>query len=157
MRWQALILTCAFEWTRAIGAEPLPGNADFEAQARVVQLLQTVIQDYWTGAENKTGAKTNSTANYTNVESAFREASRLMPARLDLRYGLASALVGQAVQTNGIELKNKLTAALRVYQEIKSLDANAFEAPLLCAAVPAGASGFVAVPRFRWRVPVASP
>src|SRR5689334_11840099 len=87
----------ALAWTRTFATEPETNGVDFEAQAKVVQLLQTIIQDYWGG--NRTA--TNAAGSNTNVESAFREASRLMPARLDLRYDLASSLVSQAVQTNG--------------------------------------------------------
>jgi hypothetical protein len=128
--WWWAIWISALAWTRTFATEPTSNGVDFEAQARVVQLLQTIIQDYWGG--NRTA--TNAAGSNTNVESAFREASRLMPTRLDLRYGLASSLVSQAVQTNGAELKLKLDAALRVYQEIEALDTNAFEAAILQAA-----------------------
>src|SRR5215472_11636847 len=79
--------------------EALTGNVDSESQEKVVQLLQKVIQDYWNG-EGRNTAITNGAGISTNVEAAFREASKLMPERLDLRFGIASALMSQAVQTN---------------------------------------------------------
>jgi hypothetical protein len=123
-------LRCSF----ALGDEQALHAADFESQEKVVKLIQRIIEDYWNGSDNKSSAATNGAANYTNVESAFREASRLMPSRLDLRYCLASSLVAQAVATNGLELKMKLNGALRVYQEIQALDTNSFDAPIMYAA-----------------------
>jgi hypothetical protein len=105
-----------------------------ESQEQVARLLQTVIQDYWNGGENKTDAATNSTGLNTNVEAAFRQASKLMPDRLDLRFGIASSLLLQALQTNGPLLRLKVNEALQVYQQIYALDTNSFEAQLLYAA-----------------------
>jgi len=128
-----LALAC-LQCSLALADEPGLHAADFESQAKAIQLIQKIIEDYWSGSDTKIGAATNDAANYTNVESAFREASRLMPARLDLRYCLASSLVSQAVATNGLELQMKLNSALRVYQEIQALDTNSFEASILYAA-----------------------
>ena len=57
-----------------------------------------------------------------------------MPDRLDLRFGIASSLMLQAIQTNGQPLEMKVQAALQVYREIQGLDPNGFEAPILYAA-----------------------
>jgi hypothetical protein len=56
-----------------------------------------------------------------------------MPTRLDLRFGIASALLLQALQTNS-PFDLKIQGALRVYEEIQALDPNGFEAPMLYAA-----------------------
>jgi hypothetical protein len=130
--WLAMILV---GWARIVGAEELQTPvADAEAQEHVIQFLQTIIQDYWNGGfTNKTGS-TNTLGNYTNVESAFREASRLMPGRLDLRFGLASALVAQAVQTNGVKLELKMKEALEIYKEIHALAPKGVTAPIWYAA-----------------------
>jgi uncharacterized SAM-binding protein YcdF (DUF218 family) len=113
--------------------EAFTGNVESESQEKVVQLLQKVIQDYWNG-EGRNTAITNGAGISTNVEAAFREASKLMPERLDLRFGIASALMSQAVQTNGLELRLKVKEALKVYQEIQALDTHTFDAPILYAA-----------------------
>ena len=134
MKLFAYFAVACLQCSLALGNEPALHVADFESQQKVIQLIQRIIEDYWSGSDNKIGAATNDAGNYTNVESAFREASRLMPSRLDLRYCLASSLVSQAVATNGLELKIKLNGALRVYQEIQALDTNSFEAPILYAA-----------------------
>src|SRR5690242_5645542 len=57
-----------------------------------------------------------------------------MPERLDLRFGIASSLIGQAVGTNGPRLELKVTEALDVYREIQALDKHGFDAPILLAA-----------------------
>ena len=114
--------------------EPSP-TVDAASQEQVARLLQKVIQEYWSDAARTTGlSNTNVLATDTNVETAFRQASALMPYRLDLRFGIASALIGQAVQTNGAQLELKLKGALQVYQEISALDTNGFDAPVLYAA-----------------------
>jgi hypothetical protein len=106
-----------------------------ESQEQVTQLLQTVIQDYWNGGDDRSVAKAGSS---TNVEAAFRRASKLMPDRLDLRFGLASSLLAQASQTNGQRLDMKVREALSVYQDIEALDTNGFEAPDLVRCVCQG-------------------
>ena len=127
--WLCLGFALAFQHGIALDDEPGSSAADFESQAKVVRLLQTVIQDYWHGA-----AATNGTGNSTNVEAAFRQACNLMPSRMDLRFGLASSLISQATQTNGLELTTKLNGALQVYRQIEALNTNSFEAPILYAA-----------------------
>jgi len=99
------------------------------AQERVAELIQNAL-----GASRiEFGPATNSLAIYTNIEANFRQASSLMPTRLDLRFGIASALVGQALQTNApFDLKMK--GALKVYQEIHALDTNGFQSTVLYAA-----------------------
>jgi uncharacterized SAM-binding protein YcdF (DUF218 family) len=118
----------------AFAAAPTEISVDAQTQEKVARLLQTVIQDYWNGGDAKNAAGTNSALNLTNVEAAFRQASQLMPDRLDLRFGIASSLMLQGIQTNGPQLEAKVKDALRVYQEIQALDANGFEAPILYAA-----------------------
>jgi hypothetical protein len=108
-------------------------GVDAESQRKVTRLLQKIIGEYWDG-ESKNPALTNGTEISTNVEAAFREASRLMPERLDLRIGIASSLISQALQTNGVELELKVQEALKIYQEVWALDTNSFEAPIWFAA-----------------------
>ena len=115
-------------------AEHAVAWADPATQDQVVQLLQTVIQDHWNGGEAKSLGVTNGAGSATNIEAAFRKASKLMPYRLDLRFGIASALMMQAIQTNGPQLKLKVRDALREYREIESLDTNGFAAPMLYVA-----------------------
>lgn len=107
--------------------------ADARTQEQVWQLLQKVIGEYWNG-ESKNPSATNSAANDTNVEAAFRAAAELMPQRLDLKFGVASALIGQAAGTNGQRLELKVKEALNVYREIEVFDTNGFDAALLFAA-----------------------
>lgn len=107
---------------------------DAKSQERVVQLLQTVIDDYWDGPDAKSGGRTNTTEVYTNIEMAFRAASTLTPNRLDLRFGIASSLVLQGLQTNGPPLQQKVKEAFKVYREIQALNPNGFEAAIWYAA-----------------------
>lgn len=129
-----LVFTLIFWAGAAFAEEPRAAVIDAESQEKVVQLLQTVIQDYWNGQDGKSGAGTNGAGSNTNVETAFREASKLLPYRLDLRFAIASSLLGQALQTNGQPLIRKVRNALQAYQEIQALDTNGFEAPILYAA-----------------------
>jgi vancomycin permeability regulator SanA len=103
---------------------------DAESQEEVAHLLQTVIHDYLDGGDAKPAGQTNNPGVYTNIEMAFRAASTLTPSRLDLRYGIASSLVLQALQTNGPPMKTKLKGALAVYQQIYALAPSSFEAPI---------------------------
>jgi len=107
---------------------------DAKSQERVVQVLQTVIDDYWDGPDAKSGGRTNTVGVYTNIEMAFRAASTLMPNRLDLRFGIASSLVLQGLQTNGPPLERKVREASKVYEEIQALDPDGFEAAIWYAA-----------------------
>ena len=116
----------------APAVETPPACADPATQQQVTRLLQKIIQVYWKG--DASPGSTNATDTSTNVESAFREASRLMPYRLDLRFDIASALLLQALQTNGPQLHLKVNAALEEYRKILAMDTNSFEAPLLYAA-----------------------
>jgi vancomycin permeability regulator SanA len=100
-----------------------------EAQENVARLLESVI-----GGDGNIGAGTKLVRNYVDAEAAFREASKLMPWRLDVRFGIASSLVCEALQTSGQQLRIKVNGALRVYQEIHDLDPNGFDAPILYAA-----------------------
>src|SRR6185436_3658077 len=104
-----------------------------EAQERVAELIQSVLGPY--RAENviTNGSTNTSSITYTNIEASFREASKLMPNRLDLRFGIGSALIGQALQTN-TQFEVKMKEALKVYQEIHAMDRSGFQAQLLSAA-----------------------
>lgn len=105
-----------------------------DAQAQVTQLLQNLIDNEWNSLETAGPSPTNRNGISTNIEAAFRRASELMPARLDLRFGIASALLGEALQTNGPALESKVKGALGVYQEIMARDTDGFAAPILYAA-----------------------
>ena len=131
---RAWIFTALFSAFFGFAEGARPAGLDAQSQERVAHLLQKVIQDYWNGAEAKSDATTNAETNAHAVEAAFREASRLMPERLDLRFGVASSLMGQALQTNGTQLTSKVGEALAVYQEIQALDTNGFEAAVSYAA-----------------------
>jgi uncharacterized SAM-binding protein YcdF (DUF218 family) len=104
-----------------------------EAQERVAELIQNALGSYRVESALRSGATNNALSTLTNIEAGFREASMLMPNRLDLRFGIASALVGQALQTNA-PFKGKMKSALKVYEEIHALDTNGFQAPILYAA-----------------------
>jgi hypothetical protein len=120
-------------WIRALDAdEPGAHALNAESQAAVARLIQNAIGPF-RSAELKMGATNNPSGYYTNVEASFREASRLMPNRLDLRFGIASTLLGQALQTN-TQFDVKIKDALEVYRQIWALDTNGFEAPMLYAA-----------------------
>lgn len=112
----------------------VPPQVDARALEKVNQLLQHVIDTYWNNGGAKLTGETNAPGSETNVEAAFRAASELMPDRLDLRFGIASTLVGQAVQTNGAQLTLKLKEALAVYERIDAMDTNGFNAALLALA-----------------------
>lgn len=132
-RWLLPATLAIWAWA-VLAAEPEPATVGARRQEQVIQLLQTVVQDYWSSGDVKSAGPTNRAGSYTNLEAAFRKASELMPQRLDLRFGVASSLVIQAVQTNGQQLELKLKEALGVYREIQSLDTNGFAAPILYAA-----------------------
>jgi len=116
-------------------AEDQPGAVvNAESQKQATQLVQKVIQDYWNGGDDKSASAAAKPGSSTNVETAFRKAVQLLPDRLDLRFGLASSLLGEAIQTNRQQLDTKMREALKVYQDIQALDTNSFEAPILYAA-----------------------
>jgi uncharacterized SAM-binding protein YcdF (DUF218 family) len=127
-QFRFVLLIFTFGCGRLFGAE-----VDAAAQSQVTQILEKFLVDYWNTPAGKAAA-TNHSSIYTNSETAFREASRLMPERLDLRFALASSLIGQALQTNGPQLKLRVRSALEVYRAIEQLDPLGFEAPLLRAA-----------------------
>jgi uncharacterized SAM-binding protein YcdF (DUF218 family) len=130
--WTASICLCLPAHLAA--QVPTPPQIDGRAQEKVNQILQRVIDTYWNNGGAKLTGQTNTPGSETNVEAAFRAASELMPDRLDLRFGVASTLVAQAVQTNGAQLALKLKEALAVYERIDALDTNAFNAALLVLA-----------------------
>jgi uncharacterized SAM-binding protein YcdF (DUF218 family) len=129
-----LVLFLIFWAWFATADEPRPGAVNAQSQEKVARILQAVLQHYWESGDGTNAPGTNWVANYTNVETAFREASKLMPERMDLRFGIASLLISQALQTNGPALEIKVAEALRAYQEIWALDTNSFDAPILYAA-----------------------
>jgi uncharacterized SAM-binding protein YcdF (DUF218 family) len=134
--WLSAWTLYALFWsgTVVLAGDARAAQIDAPAQEQVNQILQRVIESYWNNGEAKITAATNAPGSDTNVEAAFRAASKLLPERLDLRFGIASALVSQAVQTNGPQLELKLAEALGVYRDIEALDTNGFESPLLLAA-----------------------
>jgi len=103
------------------------------AQERVTELIQNVLGAYRGEGALTSGSTNSASITYTNIEASFREASMLMPDRLDLRLGIASALIGQALQTNS-QFDVKMKNALTVYQEIQAMDTNGFQAGILYAA-----------------------
>jgi hypothetical protein len=127
-----LLLVCALVSTvwRSFGDESGTLRIDGPTQEKVLQLIQDAL------APKKEARKSTNAAweGGLRVEKDFREASRLIPERLDLRFNLATALVGLAAQTNGPLLELKIHDALKTYQEIWALDTNGFQAPILYAA-----------------------
>ena len=103
------------------------------AQERVAELIQNALGPDRAGISLPNSATTNALALYTIIETNFRQASMLMPDRLDLRFGIASALIGQALQTNA-PFDVKMKSALKVYEDIHALDTNGFQAAVLHAA-----------------------
>ena len=116
----------------APGWQGIAEGINAESQRRVAELIQNVLGSYRTET-TRTNGPVSPLVTYENIEAAFREASLLMPNRLDLRFGIASALVGQALQTNS-QFDLKMRSALQVYQEIHALDTNGAQAALLYAA-----------------------
>lgn len=125
-----IALTIVLGMTPAVSAIDTMSSA--EAQERVAELIQAVLGPR--GENVLANGSTNSPSiTYTNIETNFREASKLMPNRLDLRFGIASALIGQAIQTN-TQFEVKMKEALKIYQEIHAMDPNGFQGALLYAA-----------------------
>lgn len=103
--------------------------------ARLQEHVSDLIQEALSPSPASRPKGTNAAwENSLRVESNFREASRLMPERLDLRFGIATALVGQAAQTNSPLLDLKIRRAREIYREIWALDTNGFHAGILYAA-----------------------
>lgn len=125
---------CLWMPARVLAQSSTAPQADAPAQEKANQILQRVIDTYWNNGGAKLTGETNAPGSETNVEAAFRAASELMPDRLDLRFGIASTLVGQAAQTNGAQLTLKLKEALAVYEHIDAMDTNGFNAALLALA-----------------------
>jgi len=121
-------------WTAmSIAGQSVPSGLSARDQQRVAELIQEAIGPYRTNVTTKPGTTNRPSENSIRVEASFREASRLMPERLDLRFMIATALIGQALQTNTL-LELKMKQALAVYQQIWAMDTNGFEAPILYAA-----------------------
>jgi hypothetical protein len=122
--WADLAATAEQTMAQAVSAE---------SQERVAELIQNALVAYRADSTLTNGPTSSPSGTYTNIEASFRQASTLMPDRLDLRFGIASALIGQAIQTNS-QFDLKMKSALKVYQDIHALDTNGFQAAVLYAA-----------------------
>jgi hypothetical protein len=100
-----------------------------EPQEQVAHLLPS-----GNGGDGASRGGANFLRNSADAETALREGSIWMPGRLDLRFGAASSLISQALQKDGKLLETKVREALIVYEEIRALDPDGFEAPMLYAA-----------------------
>ena len=121
-------------WPRmslAVQADALSASA--AAQERVIQLIQDALGIYRIDSESDSAATNRASARLLSLVASFREASVLMPDRLDLRLGLASALIQRALRTNS-HFELDVRKALAVYRQVLELDPNGFEAPLQYAA-----------------------
>lgn len=125
--WLALMAVVASSSTAAT-ALPVSGSA----HERVAELIQGMFGSY-REATSTNDPGTNSPLTNTNIERGFRAAAALLPQRLDLRFGIATALVGQALETNA-PFASRMSSALEVYEEIQALDRGGFYAPVLRAA-----------------------
>jgi tetratricopeptide (TPR) repeat protein len=103
------------------------------AQGTVAELIQNALGPYRDEDDFRGATNSSSLRNLTNIETNFRQASALMPSRLDLRFGIASALLLQALQTNS-QFDLKIRDAIAIYQQTRALDTNGFEASILLAA-----------------------
>ncbi len=110
------------------------GTEEVSVDARVQEHVTELIQEALAPSRTRTSKTNAAWENSLRIEATFREASRLMPERLDLRFAIATALVGQAVQTNSPLLDLKIKEAFDVYREIWVLDTNGFQAGILYAA-----------------------
>lgn len=121
--WTPLIFATAAE-------TPAPSA---ETQEKVAELIQNALGPYRSQGEIAPGVTNLAWRSLLSIESNFREASLLMPNRFDLRFGIASALLLQALHTNS-QFDVMLKETLRVYEDIHALDKKGFTAPLLYAA-----------------------
>jgi hypothetical protein len=132
-RWCWLLFMLALSPKLVAGADQTSFEVNALAQERVAHLLQEALGPYRADAESGNDGAVGAMQHLLSVEARFREASALMPERLDLRFGLAQAFVLQAIQTNS-QFDLCISNAFAVYQGIQALDTNGFEAPLLYAA-----------------------
>ncbi len=132
LAWLCLGLTAALCQVIAAADSPAGLEINAAAQERVAQLLQETLGAYRAEAESN-GQPQAPLQQLISVEARLREASSLMPERLDLRFGIASAALQQAIQTNS-QFDVCVSNALTIYQQIRTLDDRGFEAPLLYAA-----------------------
>jgi uncharacterized SAM-binding protein YcdF (DUF218 family) len=138
---QGILASCALvlvafsvaRWRPLSGGDRFVQGLSADAQERVTEIIQNLFGAYRVQTVTTIGVTNSASATYTNIEARLREASMLMPNRLDLRFGIATALIGQAIQTNS-PFEVKMKSALQVYQEIQALDTKGFQAPLLYAA-----------------------
>jgi tetratricopeptide (TPR) repeat protein len=101
---------------------------NFDNQRKIDELVQTGIYYYWHGGDLKKVEQEffkgiTLKGKYDVVENSFKEASKLSPYRLDLRFSIASTQV----------LQGKLDEALETYKGILELEPNNFEANILYA------------------------
>ncbi|HZG16228.1 MAG TPA: ElyC/SanA/YdcF family protein [Candidatus Bathyarchaeia archaeon] len=95
---------------------------------RIGQYIDTAMHFYWHGGDLKKAEKEifkgiTLKGKYDVVENAFKEATRLDPYNLDLKFSLASAQITQ----------KKIPDALQTYQQILNVQPNHFAATLLYA------------------------
>ncbi len=117
---------------RSVLGEETASPMGAATQERVAELMQDAL-----GPARRMAGKDSTNSAWKNslrVEKDFREASSLMPERLDLRFCLASVLIGEAAQTNSPLLDLKMKEALEIYDAISLADTNSCFAPLLLAA-----------------------
>lgn len=113
---------------------------DAQVQERLAQLVQDALWPSGPDPLPTNATTTPAPDRAVVVEKMFREASALAPERLDLRFGIASTLLGQATQTN-VVFEAKLQEVLATYEDIAALDPHGFMAPLLHVAYSLGVGG----------------
>lgn len=133
IRWLGCALTCGWLASLGLGHHAGAQRVDAVAQERVTRLIQDALWPSSPPAHENTNAAVRALDRAMSLVATFREASTLQPDRLDLRFGIASTLVSQALLTNA-PFQLNMQEALGVYREIMDLDGNGFEAPLLFAA-----------------------
>lgn len=115
-------------------------SIDAPAQERISQLIQNALWPSGPDPRPTNALGTPAPDRSVLVEAMFREASALAPERLDLRFGIASTLLGQATQTN-VVFDAKILEVLATYEDIAALDPRGFMAPLLHIAYSHGLGG----------------
>lgn len=104
-------------------------KVSFENQRKVDELIQNGIYYYWHGGDLKKVEKEffkgiTLKGKYDLVENLFKEASKLEPYRLDLKFSVASTQI----------IQGKIDEALGTYKEIMELEPDNFDAHVLFAA-----------------------
>jgi hypothetical protein len=122
----------AFGGVGVLSDEVNSPEASAATQEKVAELIQNALGPYRNEDSSIIATNYVASRNLTNIETNFRQASALMPSRLDLRFGIASALLLQSLQTNS-EFDLKIKNAMAVYRDIRALDTNGFQANMLLA------------------------